>query len=56
MCGDSEKAENARASDLEELTAARAEIASDGDIPASVRTQLLASLSALIAKMQERAD
>lgn len=56
LCGDRAMAQNARASALEGLTEARGEIASDGDMPASVRAQVLANLDRQIARMRAQAD
>lgn len=56
MCGDREMAKNARASAIDGLREARAEIAQDSDIPGSVKAQVLSELEAQIAKMQAQSD
>ncbi len=56
MCGDREMARNARASAIDGLREARAEISQDSDMPASVKAQVLAELEAQIAKMQAQSD
>jgi hypothetical protein len=56
MCGDREIARNARMSAVEGLREARAEIAQEQDIPASIKAQLLADLEAQVARIQSSAD
>ncbi len=56
MCADREMAKNARASAIDGLREARAEIAQDSDIPGSVKAQVLSELEAQIAKMQAQSE